>query len=114
MEHSKLQLAEYPFQRRFFSCNGHNLHYLDEGEGEAVVMVHGNPSWSYYYRNLVTELSPMFRCIVPDHIGCGLSDKPDDSSYDYTLSSVLMIWTRCSAIWVSRIISLWCCTIGVA
>ncbi|MCL1036749.1 alpha/beta fold hydrolase [Shewanella submarina] len=85
MEHSKLQLAEYPFQRRFFSCNGHNLHYLDEGEGEAVVMVHGNPSWSYYYRNLVTELSPLFRCIVPDHIGCGLSDKPDDSSYDYHL-----------------------------
>ena len=78
-------LAEYPFPRRFFSCHGHNLHYLDEGEGEPVVMVHGNPSWSYYYRNLVTELAPFYRCIAPDHIGCGLSDKPDDKDYDYHL-----------------------------
>jgi haloalkane dehalogenase len=48
-------------------------------------MVHGNPSWSFYYRNLVTALSKNHQCIVPDHIGCGLSDKPDDEGYDYTL-----------------------------
>jgi haloalkane dehalogenase len=50
-------------------------------------MVHGNPTWSVYYRNLVKALSPQFRCIVPDHIGCGYSDKPDDSQYNYTLGS---------------------------
>jgi haloalkane dehalogenase len=48
-------------------------------------MVHGNPSWSFYYRNLARELRHHYRVIVPDHIGCGLSDKPDDSHYSYTL-----------------------------
>ena len=66
---------------------GLKLHYLDEGQGEPVVMVHGNPTWSFHYRRLVEALSPRFRTIVPDHIGCGLSDKPDDSRYDYTLAS---------------------------
>lgn len=76
-----------PFKSHFLSRNGQQLHYLNEGEGEAVVMVHGNPSWSYYYRNLVAELKGEYQCIVPDHIGCGLSDKPDDPQYDYTLKS---------------------------
>lgn len=49
-------------------------------------MVHGNPSWSFYYRNLVKALRGSYRCIVPDHIGCGFSDKPGDDRYDYTLS----------------------------
>lgn len=57
------------------------MHYLDEGEGEAVLMVHGNPTWSFFYRNVVLALKDNFRCIVPDHIGCGLSDKPQDFSY---------------------------------
>jgi cis-3-alkyl-4-acyloxetan-2-one decarboxylase len=67
--------------------DGLRLHYLDEGEGEPVVMVHGNPTWSFYYRNLVEALAGQYRTIVPDHIGCGLSDKPDDSKYAYTLKS---------------------------
>ncbi|MGV3527024.1 MAG: alpha/beta fold hydrolase [Candidatus Sericytochromatia bacterium] len=70
----------------FFDLQGLKLHYLDQGQGDPVVMVHGNPSWSLYYRNLVEALSPSYRCIVPDHIGCGFSDKPDDSRYTYTLS----------------------------
>jgi haloalkane dehalogenase len=65
--------------------NGLKYHYLDEGQGAPVVMVHGNPSWSFYYRNLVLALRDRCRCIVPDHIGCGLSDKPGDDRYDYTL-----------------------------
>jgi haloalkane dehalogenase len=62
------------------------MHYLDEGEGAPVLMVHGNPSWSFYYRNLVHALSGSRRCIVPDHIGMGLSDKPGDEAYAYTLA----------------------------
>ena len=62
-------------------------HYLDEGEGEPVVMVHGNPSWSFYYRKLAQALSPDHRVIVPDHVGCGMSSKPGDERYDYTLAS---------------------------
>jgi pimeloyl-ACP methyl ester carboxylesterase len=50
-------------------------------------MLHGNPTWSFYYRNLVLALRDRFRCIVPDHIGCGLSDKPGDAAYDYRLHS---------------------------
>ena len=50
-------------------------------------MLHGNPSWSYYWRNLVSRLSDRYRCIVPDHVGMGLSDKPGDDKYEYTLQS---------------------------
>ena len=64
-----------------------NYHYLDEGEGEAVVMVHGNPTWSYYFRGLAEALSLDHRVIAPDHIGCGRSDKPGDDRYAYTLES---------------------------
>jgi len=77
--------ALYPFQSHEFDLEGLRYHYLDEGSGEPLVMVHGNPSWSFYYRNLVTGLSDRYRCIVPDHIGCGLSDKPSDDRYDYHL-----------------------------
>jgi pimeloyl-ACP methyl ester carboxylesterase len=66
------------------------MHYLDEGPrdgGVPVVMVHGNPSWSFLYRKLVIALRSERRCIVPDHIGMGLSDKPDDGQYRYTLAS---------------------------
>lgn len=57
------------------------MRYLDEGEGTPLLMLHGNPTWSFYYRNLVLGLKDRYRCIVPDHIGCGLSDKPPDWSY---------------------------------
>jgi haloalkane dehalogenase len=77
---------EYPFTGKRLDLDGLSYHYLDEGNGAPVVMVHGNPSWSFYYRNLVLALRDGYRCIVPDHIGCGLSDKPGDNSYDYTLS----------------------------
>lgn len=75
----------YPFEGHFFACDGVRMHYLDEGRGEPVVMVHGNPTWSFYYRRLVTALRPRYRCIVPDHVGMGLSDKPGDDRYEYTL-----------------------------
>jgi haloalkane dehalogenase len=67
--------------------DGLRLHYIDEGAGQPVVMVHGNPTWSFFYRGLIESLADRHRVIVPDHIGCGLSDKPDDSRYRYTLAS---------------------------
>jgi haloalkane dehalogenase len=65
------------------------MHYLDEGPRDAppVLMLHGNPTWSFYYRKLVLALRETHRCIVPDHIGCGLSDKPALKNYDYCLAS---------------------------
>jgi haloalkane dehalogenase len=76
----------YPFKGKRLNIDGLGYHYLDEGAGAPVVMLHGNPSWSFYYRNLVLALRDRYRCIVPDHIGCGLSDKPGDDQYEYTLS----------------------------
>jgi len=77
----------YPFESNFMDINGHDLHYIDKGEGRPVIMVHGNPTWSFYYRHLIQTLSKGFRTIVPDHIGCGFSDKPGGKTYNYTLKS---------------------------
>ena len=77
----------YPFSPNWFDRDGLKLHYVDEGKGHAVVMVHGNPTWSFYWREAIKALSPTHRCIALDHIGCGKSDKPTDDAYDYTLAS---------------------------
>ena len=81
---------DYPFEpKAFVHANGLKQNYVDEGprDGEVVVMLHGNPSWSFYWRHLVLGLRDKYRCLVPDHMGMGLSDKPDDSKYEYTLQS---------------------------
>ncbi|MHB1034930.1 MAG: alpha/beta fold hydrolase [Pirellulales bacterium] len=74
----------YPFESHALRLDGHRYHYLDEGQGPVLLLVHGNPTWSFYWRDLVTALRGRYRVIVPDHIGCGLSDKPQQ--YDYCLS----------------------------
>jgi cis-3-alkyl-4-acyloxetan-2-one decarboxylase len=89
------KFPDYDFARHRLEVRpGIEMHYLDEGprDGEVVLMLHGNPSWSYYWRHLVRGLRDRYRCIVPDHVGMGLSDKPDDGPrasprYDYTLAS---------------------------
>lgn len=73
----------YPFTPQRLNLPGGSLSYLDEGSGRPVVMVHGNPTWSFYYRRMVLALRSHRRVIVPDHMGCGLSSKPQD--YPYTL-----------------------------
>ncbi len=77
----------YSFDSHFLEIGSYKLHYLDEGRGKPVIMVHGNPTWSFYFRRLVSDLSGKYRTIVPDHMGCGLSDKPSCHEYDYTLKS---------------------------
>lgn len=71
----------YPFAPHFLPLPAGRLHYLDEGQGDPVVMVHGTPAWSFLYRLFVRELAPSHRCIVPDHLGFGLSEKPADFAY---------------------------------
>jgi len=74
----------YPFRSHFLPLSGVQYHYLDEGrDGDPLVMLHGNPTWSFYYRNLIAEFRNTHRVIAPDHMGCGLSDKPQ--VYPYTL-----------------------------
>ncbi|NTV66054.1 MAG: alpha/beta hydrolase, partial [Oscillochloris sp.] len=61
----------YPFHTARLAVLGGTLSYVDEGSGPPVVMVHGNPTWSFYYRHLIAALRDTHRVIVPDHIGCG-------------------------------------------
>ena len=77
----------YPFRSRFVTVGrgtpaggprGHRMHYVDEGSGPVVVCLHGNPTWGFLFRNLIAALRDDFRVIVPDHVGCGLSDQPGD------------------------------------
>ena len=79
--------ALFPFTPNYLDIDGHRMHYVDEGEGDVVLMLHGNPSWSFLYRDLIGELKRDHRAVAPDHIGCGRSDKPGDGAYDYTLAS---------------------------
>jgi haloalkane dehalogenase len=71
----------YPFAPHYLEVDGGLLHYVDEGEGKPLLCLHGNPSWSFLYRRVISEFSEDHRVIAPDHIGCGLSDKPQDWSY---------------------------------
>lgn len=81
MTPSWLDRAEYPFESRWLEVDGARMHYLDEGAGDVVLMVHGTPTWSFLYRHLVKRLAGRRRCVVPDHLGFGLSDKPAGASY---------------------------------
>ena len=90
-----MYFPDYPFTSRYFDRgDGIRLHYIDEAPAaptngaapaNTVVMVHGNPTWSFYYRRVILALRKTHRCIAPDHVGMGLSDKPGDAKYAYTL-----------------------------
>lgn len=73
--------AEYPFRSNLFATEHGNMHYVDEGHGEVLLFVHGNPTWSFMYRHLIRGLRHRYRCIAPDNLGFGLSDKPTGLSY---------------------------------
>lgn len=76
----------YPFESHYLNVGGHRYHYLDEGRGPVVLMVHGNPTWSFYFRDLVLALRGRYRVVVPDHVGLGLSDKPALGEYSFRLA----------------------------
>ncbi len=75
--------AAYPWTGKTLDVNGGRMHYIDEGPRDAPVLlcVHGNPTWSFYWRRIIERFSDRFRVVVPDHIGCGLSDKPQGWPY---------------------------------
>lgn len=89
MKYDWVDRATYPFKSNYYNVNGFNMHYVDEGDGEVVLFVHGTPSWSFDFRHLIQSLRNSFRCIAIDHIGFGLSDKPenyDHSTLNHSLS----------------------------
>jgi pimeloyl-ACP methyl ester carboxylesterase len=76
-----LDRAEYPFAPHWLDVEPGRLHYVDEGEGRPIVMVHGTPTWSFLYRHLIKAFRPQHRCVAPDLLGFGLSDRPETVSY---------------------------------
>ncbi len=92
--------SEYPFASQFMELPGGKLHYVDEGPRDAeqtIVCVHGNPTWSFYYRSIISHFRNTTRCLALDHLGCGLSDKP--TSFDYCLEN----HTRNLIEWIDRL-----------
>src|SRR5262245_23914952 len=84
--------ADYPFEAQFFQCPEGRIHYIDEGNGGAkglaagasgdpLLLVHGTPTWSYEWRHVISALSPRWRCIAPDLLGFGHSERPTNFSY---------------------------------
>jgi haloalkane dehalogenase len=76
-----LDVAAYPFAHHYASVPAGQLHYVDEGQGDPILFVHGTPTWSFEYRHLIRALAPYHRCIAVDHLGFGLSERPVELSY---------------------------------
>ncbi len=117
MVNNNIWKKHYPFSSNFIDINGHQYHYIDEGPKDkpVVIMLHGNPTWSFYYRNVINDLKNDYRCIVPDHIGCGLSDKPQDYSYKLEdhINNVLTLIDELSIDHFSLIVHDWGGAIGM-
>ena len=69
--------ADFPFSPNCVDVGGSRMHYVDEGEGDPILFLHGNPTSSYLWRNIIPHTAPLGRCLAPDLIGMGKSDKPD-------------------------------------
>jgi len=84
-------LPGYPFAPHYTEHDGMRMHYLDEGDGEPILLLHGEPTWSYLYRKMIPPLKSRFRCVAPDYLGFGRSDKPlriEDYTYDLHAASI--------------------------
>ena len=84
-------LPGFPFAPHYTDFDGMRMHYVDEGSGEPILLMHGEPTWSYLYRKMIPPLTARFRCIGPDYIGFGRSDKPlriEDYTYDLHAASI--------------------------
>jgi haloalkane dehalogenase len=84
-------LPGYGFEPHYVDQDGLRMHYVDEGAGETVLLLHGEPTWSYLYRRIIATLAPAVRCVAPDYFGFGRSDKPTDPawySYDRHTGSI--------------------------
>ena len=83
INHDETFRGTWPFKPNFFNGNGFKQHYIDEGpkDGNPILMLHGEPTWGYIYRNFIPQLSEKYRVIVPDLMGFGKSETPQDKEY---------------------------------
>jgi haloalkane dehalogenase len=109
-------LPGYPFAPNYFDWDGLRLHFLDEGSGEPVLLLHGEPDWSYLYRRMVPILAERFRVVAPDYPGFGRSDKPTDIgwySYDRHVASVIALIDRLDLTGITVVVQDWGGPIGL-
>src|SRR5215468_9074338 len=93
--------ATFPYQKQRRGILGHEMAYVEVGQGDPIVLLHGNPTSSYLWRNVLPHLQPLGRCIAPDLIGMGDSDKlPDSGPARIALSSTAGTLIRCSRPWM--------------
>jgi len=86
-----VDLPDYPFPPRYLAQDGLRMHYVEEGSGEPVLLLHGEPSWAFLYRRVIPRLAAVARVLAPDYFGFGRSDKPtraEDYSYDFHYRSI--------------------------
>jgi haloalkane dehalogenase len=110
-----VDLPGFPFQPRYVEQDGMRMHYVDEGDGDAVLLLHGEPTWSYLYRKVIPELTPVARCIAPDYFGFGRSDKPLDRgwySYDSQCASIARLLEQLDLRGVTIVVQDWGGPIG--
>ena len=108
--------SEYPFGSHYLTIGANRLHYVDEGRGDQpIVCVHGNPTWSFYYRSIVKHFRASQRVVAVDHIGCGLSDKPQ--KYSYTLAqhiaNLQLLWQTLDLRRITLVVHDWGGAIGL-
>ncbi len=100
---------------QFLELDGGRLHYIERGRGDPLLMVHGNPTWSFFYRRLIDEFAPRYRCIAVDNMGCGLSDKPQSYRYrlDQHIENLLRLIERLDLQRITLVVHDWGGPIGL-
>jgi haloalkane dehalogenase len=84
-------LPEWPYPPHYVDQDGLRMHYVDHGDGDPILLLHGEPTWSFLYRRMIPQLSQVGRCLAPDYFGFGRSDKPTEAawySYDAHVASI--------------------------
>ena len=84
-------LPDYAFAPRYLDQDGLRMHYVDEGSGDPVLMLHGEPTWAFLYRRMIPTITDVARAVAPDYFGFGRSDKPtriENYSYEFHYASI--------------------------
>jgi len=109
-------LPGYGFEPHYVDQDSLRLHYLDEGSGDPVLLLHGEPTWSYLYRTMIPGLAPAARCIAPDYFGFGRSDKPVDRewyTYDRHCQTIAQLLEQLDLTGITVVVQDWGGPIGL-
>jgi len=109
-------LPGYAYTPNYVEFEGMRMHYLDEGSGDPILLLHGEPTWSYLYRRMISPLAARFRVVAPDYLGFGRSDKPlqvEDYTYDLHVASIRALVERMDLRRITVVVQDWGGPIGL-